>query len=219
MEPVSLSASVLTIAETAAHVVIYIRKVKTASKDLSNFKKELQSLRNELEEIADLLERAESDRDAGSTSRLPILQRLADPGNSSSPLARCHEELTTLVKELERSGWGPQGSRRSATVKALTWPFKQQEITKTLESIKSLKATMSSGLRNDEVYVPELSIQYRTMSLGVYLTCSTSVDTLFLLSQTMKLWTMLGNYDSADVGAGLWLWKPVRVYGILISTR
>ncbi|KAL8915146.1 MAG: hypothetical protein Q9172_006935 [Xanthocarpia lactea] len=151
MEPVSVSASVLTIAEVAAHVVIYIRKVRTASKDLSNFKNELQSLRNELEEIADLLERAESDCDAESTSRLSILQRLADPGNSSSPLARCHEELTIVVKELERSGWGPQGSRRSATVKALIWPFKKQEITKTLESIKSLKATMISGLRNDEV--------------------------------------------------------------------
>ncbi|KAL8855481.1 MAG: hypothetical protein Q9178_007863 [Gyalolechia marmorata] len=151
MEPVSLSASVLTIAEVAAHVVIYILKVKTASKDLSKFKKELQSLRNELEDIADLLERAESDFDGESTSRLPILQRLADPGNSSSPLACCHEELKTLVKELERSGWGPQEPRRSSTVKAMVWPFKKQEIAKTLDSIKSLKATMISGLRNDEV--------------------------------------------------------------------
>ena len=158
MEPVSVSASVSTIAEVAAHVVIYILKVKTASKDLSRFKKELQSLRNELEDIAELLERAERDCDAQSASKLPILQRLADPGNNSSPLACCHEELTTLVKELERLGWGSQEPRRSATVKALTWPFKKQEITKTLDSIKSLKATMISGLRNDEVYVPELPI-------------------------------------------------------------
>ena len=48
---------------------------------------------------------------------------------------------------------------------------------------------------------------------------STSVDTLFLLSQTMKLWTMLGNYHSSDLGAGFWPWKPVRVYGISMSKR
>lgn len=56
-------------------------------------------------------------------------------------------------------GWGAQGSKRDAGFKALKWPFKQKELTRTRERINDLVKTMSSGLRYDEAYVTWLSFE------------------------------------------------------------
>ncbi|KAI4261371.1 MAG: hypothetical protein L6R42_003429 [Xanthoria sp. 1 TBL-2021] len=151
MDPLSITASVITVADAAHRIVKYILDVKNASSDLCNLMTELQSLRNELENFANLSKRAEINCDSESTSKLPMLQQLTDLGNSSSPLACCHQQLKTLVEELERAEWGPLGSKRDASVKAVKWPSKQKEITKTRERMNNLMKSLSSGLRYDEV--------------------------------------------------------------------
>lgn len=102
------------------------------------FQKELQSLRTELEDFANLSKRAEIKCEPEITSKLPILQRLTNLSDESSPLACCHQQLKALVKELEQAEWGPLGSKRDASAKAVKWPFKHKEIARSREQINNL---------------------------------------------------------------------------------
>ncbi|KAL8655532.1 MAG: hypothetical protein Q9226_003009 [Calogaya cf. arnoldii] len=153
MDPLSITASVITVADVAHRIVKYILDLKNASADLSDLMSELQSLRNELEDFANLSKRAEINRDPESTSQLPSLQRLTDLSDNSSPLACCHQQLNTLIEELERADWGPLGSKRDTLFKVANWPLRQKEITRTRERMNNLIGSLSKGLRYDEVCV------------------------------------------------------------------
>ncbi|KAL8993043.1 MAG: hypothetical protein Q9169_006643, partial [Polycauliona sp. 2 TL-2023] len=150
MDPVSITASVIAIADVAHKIARYISEVKNASADLVDLMTDLQILRNNLEGFASISKRPAINSEHESISMLPGLQRLTDPGNISSPLLCCYQELKTLEELVAKRQCGPLGSKRDSLVKAALFPLKQKEIIKTRERINSLIKSLTSALQHDE---------------------------------------------------------------------
>ncbi|KAL8684102.1 MAG: hypothetical protein Q9224_006613 [Gallowayella concinna] len=153
MDAFSFAASVTTVIEAANKVITYVVNVKRAPKELLDLKQVIQGLRTELEEFTQLSNQQDSDDDPGRTSNLPKLTQFADLENEASPLAGCYKELRTLIGKLEPPKWVPAESRRSTAVQALAWPFKEQDITRSLHKIRDLKDSLTSALHIDHVIV------------------------------------------------------------------
>jgi len=98
MDPLSLTASIITVIELSGAVVRicynFRKSVKGASGEAAKITKELNALHNVLEQ---LLEFAESEERAG-TSRLSSLSSLT---KLDGPLARCQGELEILGQKLK----------------------------------------------------------------------------------------------------------------------
>jgi len=153
MDPLSLTASIITVIELSGAVVRicynFRKSVKGASGEAAKITKELNALHNVLEQ---LLEFAESEERAG-TSRLSSLSSLT---KLDGPLARCQGESEILGQKLKpETGLKQIGN-------ALSWPFKEGEVRKALEGLGSIKASLQLALIIDNtqaVFRVEQSVQ------------------------------------------------------------
>ncbi|KAI9703722.1 MAG: hypothetical protein M1836_007492 [Candelina mexicana] len=154
MDPLSITASVITVIHAANAVISVCRNyrssVKNSSWELPKIIEEVRNLRNVLEALEKLAVNAESaDGSAAVKTRLPTLKRLCEA--EVGPLARCLAELESLGKRLDPPSWsGPAGSKRKGLIEALGWPLKENETKKTLENIERLKTTLSLALTVDQ---------------------------------------------------------------------
>ncbi|KAL8802386.1 MAG: hypothetical protein Q9182_003876, partial [Xanthomendoza sp. 2 TL-2023] len=158
MDAFSFAASVTTLIEAASEVITYIVNVKRAPKELLDLKVEIQGLRTELEEFSQLSNQREGDEHPGQILWLPTFSQFANLDNEASPLAGCHKELKALSEKLRPPKWARVDSRRSAAAQALTWPFKEQETSRSLRKIRNLRDSLTSGLNIDHV---NLSLETR----------------------------------------------------------
>jgi hypothetical protein len=120
MDPLSVTASIITVLQAANAVVSicydYSCAVKNASWELPRIIDEVKSLRNLLETLQQLATRAES-ADPAAKSRLPTLKLLCEP---EGPLPICLTKLEALGRKLTPPGWiGGLGSKRRALIQAL----------------------------------------------------------------------------------------------------
>ena len=159
MDPLSITASVLTVIEAAGAVISiccnYRSSVKGCSWEVSRILQETRSLRSILQKLEELVDKAETS-DSVEQSRLPALRSLCDPVNGI--LTNCYAELEKLRRKLTPPEWsGPPGSKRRALLETLSWPLKKQDTEKVLDCIARYKDTISIAVYADQIYATMLS--------------------------------------------------------------
>ncbi|KAL8786582.1 MAG: hypothetical protein Q9213_002719 [Squamulea squamosa] len=153
MDPLSITASAITIIQTIDKALGYVKAVKNGPKERARLIEELQSLQVVLKSYQELSERSKADCSPTATSPLSTLNWLAETENASSPLARCREELEALLAEFERLGSASEGSTRITRVQALSWPLKHKEISSSFERLERLRRILEAGLSIDHLGV------------------------------------------------------------------
>lgn len=159
MEPLSVTASVLSVIQAAEAVISiccnYRLSVKGSSWEVSRILEDTRSLRSILRNLEELAYKAETSGSA-EESRLPALKSLCNP--ETGILSSCDTELGKLKRKLAPPGWsGPAGSKRRGLVEALSWPLKKKDTEKVLDSITRYKDTIRLAIQADQMYVTLLS--------------------------------------------------------------
>jgi hypothetical protein len=136
-DPVSISASIITILELSKRVLNYLNGVKGASDDRRRLLSEVASISGLLYHLKDRAEQTQR-----SYSLLKTLQSLEGP---KGPLESLDLTLKTLESKLTPAeGW--------KTVKrAIDWPFQKEEIKEILQRIERYKSLFSLALQNDHL--------------------------------------------------------------------
>lgn len=152
MDPLSITASVITVLQAAEAVISiccdYRSAVKGSSWELSRVLEEVRALRNVLRTLEELADKAESPS-SDARSRLPALKSLCDP--DTGILNKCRTELNNLTTKLTPPEWiGPSGSKRRGLVQALTWPLRKEDTEKALAGIERFKSTINVVVATDQ---------------------------------------------------------------------
>lgn len=155
MEPLSVTASIVTVLQAAEAVISVCCNYRSAaagsSWEVPRVLEGTRDLRNILRVLEGIADKAEIGATAGN-SDLPALAQLCDPKTGS--LVQCLETLSSLEKRLTPPSWsGPEGSRRRNLVQALSWPLKKAETEKTIEKIENFKSTFNLAVSVDQTYV------------------------------------------------------------------
>ena len=144
MDPLSISVSIVALIQATNEVVALCYNFatsKSAARTISELLDQLKSLRNVLESLEQLC-KGNSSTEPGTSLRLGTIAALCDIENG--PIAK---ELMYLDEKLRPPNWASRdGSRRKALVQSLTWPLKEAESTKTLQSIERLKTNLQLAL-------------------------------------------------------------------------
>lgn len=160
MEPLSVTASVVAVLQAAESVISVCCNYRSAcigsSWEVSRILEGTRDLRKVLRLLEGVAEKAETGS-TGGNSHLPALAQLCDPKTGS--LVQCLETLSSLEKQLKPPSWsGPDGSKRSNLVQALSWPLKKAETERTLDKIGYFKSTLNLALSLDQTYVYNLFV-------------------------------------------------------------
>lgn len=152
MDPLSITASIITVLEVTSKVLSicyeYKLAISNASKNSSRVIEEVVSLRNVLETLAQLAEKVES-ADSTAETRLPALKLLSEP--REGPLAKCLAELEALKQELAPLNLnGQPRPKRKALIGTLGWPLKEKDTIKSLQNIERFKATLALAITADQ---------------------------------------------------------------------
>lgn len=145
MDPLSISASVITLIQATNGVVLlcynYAAAAKGAAQTISAVIDEMKNLRGVLESLEQLL-RSFEDTEPSKIMPLETITALCD--QEEGPIVK---ELKYLEEKLRLPGWaGQDGSRRKVLMQSLTWPLKEGETRKTLQNIERLKSTLELAL-------------------------------------------------------------------------
>jgi hypothetical protein len=132
-DPLSISASMLTVFQVAAAVVRYIGDLKDTSKDLARLKTEIDSLQNLLFPTIERLTGPEG-QDLATMHRLSALK---------DPLKEFRISLEHLEKKL-----APTAGLSKAR-KVLTWQFQKSEIRNIIGTIERQKTFLVLALQSD----------------------------------------------------------------------
>lgn len=157
MDPLSITASIITVLQTTSQVLSicydYAAAAKGSSWGLSRVIEELKSLRNVLESLQQLSDDAQG-TDPLARSRLPRLRALSDPDHG--PLASCRKELNHLTEKLRPPSWAAgDGTRRKAFVQSLSWPLKEGDTKKILQDIERFKGTLNLTMNADHIILTQ----------------------------------------------------------------
>jgi hypothetical protein len=140
-DPLSVTASTISLLQLTGTVLKYLRDVKDASADRKNLIHEISSTRGILSTLNETLEEARTDDESWSAT----IRGLEDP---DGPLSLLKTTLQQLAATFE--GWASAtGIKKAAN--SLRWPFKQGEVEKILRVIERQKSTLSLALENDHV--------------------------------------------------------------------
>ena len=154
MDPLSVTASVITVVQAAEAVISiccnYRSSIKDASWELSRIIEETRALRSVLRLLEEVADKAETPG-APEQSRLPALRSMCDPDKGL--LRICCLELERLRSKLAPPGWsGPAGSKRRSLVEALSWPLKKRDTEKILRGLERLKNSINVAITADQMY-------------------------------------------------------------------
>ncbi|KAL8670775.1 MAG: hypothetical protein Q9168_004697 [Polycauliona sp. 1 TL-2023] len=155
MEPLSVTASVIAVLQAAEAVISVCCNYRSASAgsswEVPRVLEGTRDLRNVLRTLEDIADKAETGAKGGK-SNLPALAKLCDPTTGS--LVQCLETLSSLEKRLTPPSWfGPDGSKRSNLVQALSWPLKKAETERTLEKLEGFKSTLNLAVSLDQTSI------------------------------------------------------------------
>lgn len=145
MDPVSIAASLVTLVGATKGVVNLIRQysasVKGAKRDVIQLTDEINRLRSCLEFLAQSL-KIQDHSISTVTSDLKAIKELCDP--ESGDIAK---ELRYINEKLRLpSDANHQSARGIGLLRSLTWPLKEKETKKLLETVERLKSSLELAL-------------------------------------------------------------------------
>ena len=138
-DPLSVTASIVTLLQLSTTVVKYLSNVRDAPDELKSLIVEVSSIKGLLSTLQDLAQPGET--------WLATVQSL---NASNGPLEQLQSALGRLDKKLAPVvGW-------RKTRKALAWPFQKEEIKDILSVIERQKALLGLALQNDHLWAPKV---------------------------------------------------------------
>ncbi|ORY03156.1 hypothetical protein BCR34DRAFT_545330 [Clohesyomyces aquaticus] len=167
MDPLSITANIITVLQVANSIIAVCYEVRAALRkapwSLTRMIDEIKDLRNVLENLERISEGL--DVSAGrDKKRSRIFDILCEP--DVGPLARCYQELTRLEKKISSTvGSMKSESRRRAFMAVMGWQLKEADANECLARIDRCKSTMLLAITADEAALL-LSIKDMTTSLN-----------------------------------------------------
>ena len=140
-DPLSVTASIITVLQLSSTILRYLVDVKDASADRQNLIREISSTRGILSTLNETVDDARVSDETWSAT----IRSLEDP---DGPLSVLTTTLTQLATTLKGSA-SATGIKKAAN--SLRWPFKQSEVEKILRVIERQKSTLSLALENDHI--------------------------------------------------------------------
>jgi hypothetical protein len=139
MDGLSTLASLIAVAQISGSIISlcyeYRNGLQTASKDMDRLVMEVKSLRDVLENLIGLVGQDQP------TEKL--LESVAKLAQRNGIVDECKGILQDLEARLRpKDGWRKLGQR-------LVWPFKEQDVMKSIASIERFKATLSLAMSMD----------------------------------------------------------------------
>lgn len=138
MDPLSISASITALLQLTSTVVQYLNGVRGASEERGRVLSELASVNSILFILQEQADQAKQNDEWSST-----LQSLNVP---EGPLDHFRRALERLSSKL-----APSATPLKKLGKAITWPFKKEEIKEILGSIERQKALLVLARQNDHM--------------------------------------------------------------------
>jgi len=139
MDPLSGAASVIAVVQISKEILTlcgkYALDVKDAKDDIDRLSSEIMALRDVLNTVNDLAEGPDA-------AKFPALRDL------TKTISQCSSELIVLKTQLD-----PGKRRRTMKrlgLRALTWPFKTEEINKCIASLERSKTSINLALSADQ---------------------------------------------------------------------
>ena len=143
MDPVSAIASVVAIYQLAATIsglcFRYGQGVRQAEKDADLIISEIDTFQTYLRTLKEVLV-----KEGTTTERLQSLHHIID--GESAVLKRCGRDLQTLKTKLEKV---QSEGRFQGAIHRLSWPLKQEEVKKTLNTLKRFTEAVDRALNVD----------------------------------------------------------------------
>jgi hypothetical protein len=143
MDGLSVVASLIAVAQISGSVVSlcyeYRNGLQTASKDMKRLVMEVKSLRDLLENLVGLV-----DQDQPTQKLLEAVEKLTQKDGVVNDCKTMLEDLEARLRPVE--GWRKVGQR-------LVWPFKEQDVMKSVVSIERFKTTISLAISIDQTRV------------------------------------------------------------------
>ncbi|KAH4986916.1 hypothetical protein HBH69_015840 [Parastagonospora nodorum] len=168
MDPLSITANIITVLHVANSIISVCYEVRSAVKQspwsLTRTIDELRDLRNVLESLEtayNALDRAKS----VDETRVRSFRLLCD--SEASPLARCLQELSMLERKITKNGRGTPRlfSKAHAITQVIGWQLKENDARLSLERIERCKNTIILALTADETTLL-IDIKAMTASLS-----------------------------------------------------
>jgi hypothetical protein len=132
MDPPSTTASIIAILLLSAKLVEYVNTTAGATQDRKRLREEVRSCSNILQQLKDEADDYEEGKAWSQT--IKTLE------GSDAPLRRLHMALDVVRIKLQP---------KDGFVKALKWPFQEEELQKIIETIQQEKSLLSLALKNN----------------------------------------------------------------------
>lgn len=154
-DPLSITASVITVLQLSATAIDYLRGIKDGASDRVKLRDELRSTTYLLEMLTDRIEDAEDATTTSGTGRRPLLsiKSLSGPDN---PLILFQRVLEDIIAQLS-----PQHRLRQRAL-PLTWPFTKKDVAEELACLERLKSHFNLIMQNDLLYGPLSQILFNS---------------------------------------------------------
>ena len=137
MDPISLTASFITIIELTTKATSYLKELKHGSEDRVRLREEVRSIQCLLEILKDRVE------DSGVLKRdLSSIQSLKLPGG---PL----DQLTNALQQLNNKLAPGEGLIHKP--RALLWPLQKKEFRDLVDAIERQKSAFNLAIQNDHM--------------------------------------------------------------------
>ena len=135
MDPLSVTASIVTLIELCSRVTDYIASAKDAKRDRIRLKGEIRSCQELLEALKEEVDDSATGNDWQDT--------MAALSGDDAPLSILGETLKVLSLKL-----APR-RKLQAAAKAMMWPFEEKDVSKILAIIERQKLSISLALENN----------------------------------------------------------------------
>lgn len=143
-DPLSITASVVTVLQLAGTATKYLKDIKQGSADRVRLRDELRSATCLLEMLKDRIEDSEDTDDKAEAMKSTSLSSLAGP---DGPLTLFKRVLEDIIAKL-----APQDGLRRRS-QPLSWPFAKKDVTEMLACLERLKSTFTLVMQNDIAFV------------------------------------------------------------------
>ncbi|KAF2463616.1 ankyrin, partial [Lindgomyces ingoldianus] len=135
MDPLSVTASIITVLQLSAKVLAYLSDVKDAPKDRTHCEAEISNIRNLLCSLRDHVQKGDPNQ--------PWYTDVGALAASNGPLDQFKQALKALQSKMT------DGGRLKKAGEALVWRFKKDEIASILDRIERLKTLVEIALQID----------------------------------------------------------------------
>jgi hypothetical protein len=142
-DPLSITASIITVLELAVKATEYLRGIKNGDADRVKLRDELRSTTCLLEMLRDRIEDAENAMTTSGTGKPMSIKSL---DGLDSPLVQFQRVLEDIIAQLS-----PQHKLRKRSL-PLSWPFTKKDIAEKLACLERLKSHFILVMQNDLVY-------------------------------------------------------------------